>query len=177
MLLLLGTSDESTERICMCLLATCWTLAEHYLLGFPPSLQDHPEAMFWTRRALHPPSHHPPPTTHGPRYGSMRGLTSHHSNHLWVISRENRQLSSTILCLALQPDFPSQHPLVCKSFHAAGSASANAPPSGRFLQWRVSSILVWQVQVQLQQCNFTSGRALSRAHSAVVSSTMPCRNL
>ena len=137
--------------------------------------------MFWTRRALHPPSHHPPPTTHHPRPTVWQHegahITSHHSNHLWVISRENRQLSSTILCLALQPDFPSQHPLVCKSFHAAGSASANAPPSGRFLQWRVSSILVWQVQVQLQQCNFTSGRALSRAHSAAVSSTMPCRNL
>jgi hypothetical protein len=113
------------------------------------------------------------PTTRGRRYGSMKGLTSHHSNHLWVISRENRQLSSTIIlcwhCLAARlPKSTSAHLQII---------SRSGFSLGRFLQWRFSSILVWQVQVQLQQCNFTSGRALSRAHSAVISSTMPCRNL
>jgi hypothetical protein len=47
--MLLGMSDESTERICMCLLATtCWTLFAGHLLdtGRVSHLQGHPEAIF-----------------------------------------------------------------------------------------------------------------------------------
>jgi len=102
---LLGTSRPDGSA------CVCWALAGHSL-GFPPSLQGHPEAICCTHQALHP------------RYGSMKGLTlSFVGNFLgkraaqpffaWIV-QVNIRSSANHLTGLIQPR---------RTFHPAGDSS------------------------------------------------------